>query len=618
MEPELSLTLRNNSMIKKCIMLYITVVYINLTSVGQTKELVNCNFNGEVKCEWVYQTGWVQNYNGLLDLTKHWNACVKPLNNNSTPDILEKSCAGSDRIFALNGAVVRFPENTTENNAFGHMIIDHSSNWSEGFIFELADTLSNAYFGTYYRLEMKIAYSDTTKSSGNTVNYPSGNPFYTVKDKKHKFRVAFSENMENWDRGYNNEFWDDITDRFVIEENSASEWKTVVYEFAVPRNIDASKLKYLVIRADVHPDVAAVNQHFYDDLFIDDVKLTRHNACESMCIADNGRENIKVKCLVPTSSTSFDTINVDNETQLLNFGTNYRSDFKLIITNAMYYSVEIYDEWGGKQYHYESKDLNLLEDDYTNIGGFLPDTTVFRWWGTSQDGTPLMNAGNITQYLILINYRNCSTNKYISTSILFNHLNQTFNYTDIRPENFVDTLANCCPEILEVDNFTYTTSVRESRNNYIYAALNDPVTVSSGTFVQYNAGNEIKLGSGFTVASGGKFEANIRGCVQNHYNQWKRSPVSSGTFVSDFRENLFEAETSQQEKYLLYPNPAKAEVIVLAANNDVQYNILDLVGRVIDAGTINAGTNTIDISAFRKGTYTVIIDQTYVKKIIKY
>jgi hypothetical protein len=169
-------------------MLYITVVYINLTSVGQTKELVNCNFNGEVKCEWVGQSGLFQNYNTLLDATKFWNTCVKPLNEQnsgvgdggkSTPDILEKSCAGSDRIFALDGAVVRFPENTTENNGFGHMILDHKIDYSEGFIFELAEPLSNDYFNTYYRLEMKIAYSDTTKSSGNTINYPNGNPFYT-------------------------------------------------------------------------------------------------------------------------------------------------------------------------------------------------------------------------------------------------------------------------------------------------------------------------------------------------------------------------------------------------------------------------------------------------------
>jgi hypothetical protein len=442
------------------------------------------------------------------------------------------------------------------------------------------------------------------------------NPFYTVKDKKHKFRVAFSENMKKWDGEFNNEFWDDITDRFVIEENSASEWKTVVYEFAVPRNFDASKLKYLIIRADVHPDVAAVYQHFFDDLFIDDVKLTQHNACESMCISENGRDDISIKNTAGPNKT----INVQNDIMLSNFDGTTRSDFTLIFTNTMYYNVKIFDRWGAQQYEYESKDLNVLQDEYNVFGREMPDTTVFSWWGTSQSGVPLSNANVEQIYAILISAKNCGVGKNVdfSTSLVFQHLTNTLNFTDVRPENFIDTVANCCPEILEVDNFTYTNSVRESRNNYIHAALNDPVNVSSGTFVQYNAGNEIKLGSGFTVASGGKFEANIRGCVQNHYNQWKRSPVSTGTFVSDFRENLFESETVQQEKYLLYPNPAKSEVIVLAANNDVQYQILDLVGRVIDAGTINAGTNTIDISAFRKGTYTVIIDQTYVKKIIKY
>lgn len=597
----------------------------SFTVLSQNSIVLNCNFdNGVSRCEYTPST--FTDYSDLLDNTAYWKTCAKPVNqlgggtnffgnptNRTSPDYFKGSCANSEQVFSSGVGVMRFPIGTSQNNGFIALAVN--KDWKEGVIFNIEGGLSNDNW-IYYELTMKVSYSDTNYWAQVQPGFPNGVPSYDRKIKNHRLKVSFSEWGENWSASSNNnEQWLDVTDAFNLPENSSNEWHLVTHKFRVPANFDASELKNMIIQADIDGSYASA---YSDVIFIDEVTLTQINACQSMCLGDNGRSDISIKNLIGSDINST-IISVNDTTILSNFDGTHRFDFKLFFTNTMYYNVKIFDRWGGQQYEYESKDLNILEDDFMNIGGFMPDTTVFRWWGTSQDGTPLMNAGNTQMYTILINARNCNTNDYYGTSVAFQHLTNTFNYTDIRPENFVDSLANCCPEILEVDNHTYTTPVRESRNNYIHSALNDPVTVSSGTFVQYNAGNEIKLGSGFTVVPGGKFEANIRDCELNHYNLWKKTPVSDGTFVNDIREDL-NLETLSQgvSSFLIYPNPVKSELSIYTSVNNSTFTVFDIYGRKVDSGILNLGSNRIDVSAYRKGTYTIKINENYVKKIIKY
>ena len=70
--------------------------------------------------------------------------------------------------------------------------------------------------------------------------------------------------------------------------------------------------------------------------------------------------------------------------------------------------------------------------------------------------------------------------------------------------------------------------------------------------------------------------------------------------------------------FLIYPNPVKSELSIYTSVNNSTFTVFDIYGRKVDSGILNLGSNRIDVSAYRKGTYTIKINENYVKKIIKY
>lgn len=581
--------------------------------------ILDCDFQtGVSTCERTPSN--YQIYSSILSATSYWNTCAKPLNflggNNfwgntylqASPDLIKDDCGDANRLLSKGTAgVKRLPESITSNNIYIGLAGNYNLPFQEGVIFDLETNFQGGLL-KYQTLTFDLAFSDTTGWGD------AGGTNFNPKDYKKVLKIYLSKWGENWNASSNNNILYEIeSDKLVLPINSNPGWQTITIKFKIPEEIYSPDLNHLIIQAigdESHP------VGYYDYLYIDNVKLNEIDACQSMCLGDNVHSDIDIKNLVGASLTMID---VQDTNILANFDGSTRSDFKLFFTNTMYYNVKIFDRWGGQQYEYEAKDLNILEDDFMNIGGFMPDTTVFRWWGTSQDGTPLSNAGNTQMYTILINARNCTTNDFYGTSLAFQHLTETHNYTDIRPENFVDTLENCCPETLEVDNFTYTSSIRESRNNYIHAALNDLVVVESGVFVQYNAGNEVKLGTGFTVNSGAKFEVNIRDCEMNYYNHWKREPTSNGTFINDTKEMLRTISSTQEnDVFMVYPNPVNSELFVYSFKVGSEYFILDIFGKVIDHGILSYGSNIINTKEYRKGTYIIRIENEHYEKIIKY
>lgn len=584
---------------------------------GQSKVILSCDFeDGTTSCD--YTASNYQLYSSLLNATSFWNTCTKPANlletnNNNlrtSPDYFNYSCVGDDRIFSFDVDVRKFPTGSEVQNNFGGMIA--TPHWKEAFMFDFDGGLSNGDW-VYYELSFKAAFSDTMKWLNPTPNYPEGDPAYNPKLKEHPFKVSFSEWGENWrTNSNNNELWFDISNDFVIGENAHSGWHDISVKFKIHPSIDATRLKHLIIESDL--DSSAISSYF-DYLFIDDVVLTQIDACESLCKNDKSSDSIEFKNLLRNSFLyeTFDVFPVDDNTTVYNYYNGVRTELYLMMTNAMSYDVSIYDMWGGKQYGYSSKDVNILEDD----DAFTDDTTVFRWWGTSQDGTPLYGAGNYNTYLLTVQAKNCLHVENLSTVISFQHLTTTHNFTDIRPENFVDTLENCCQDFLTVDNHTYTTDVREVRNNYIHAALVDPVTVSSGSYVQYNAGNEIIVGPDFKVEPGGKFSAQIRDCELNHFQQWKKSPESGSFISSEIEESKLIQDLDNLGSPLVYPNPTKGRINVYNPNKRQEAVILDLYGRKVKTVYLENGINNLNLVDLSKGTYTLKMKK-HVQKIIKY
>ena len=73
----------------------------------------------------------------------------------------------------------------------------------------------------------------------------------------------------------------------------------------------------------------------------------------------------------------------------------------------------------------------------------------------------------------------------------------------------------------------------------------------------------------------------------------------------------------------VYPNPSTNQfqlVLNVAANQAMQYEVSDVMGKVVYTSSMNAGKSTIDASAWSNGIYTLkLIDGTavYQTRIIK-
>lgn len=584
-------------------------------NVNGQRIIIDYNFDdGSQVCD--FTTPDSKKYIDLLQQTKNWNSKVKPANIKSgggglltTPDYFSENCGDNNGVFenivGNTTSYFQFPQSDNLNNKFASIL--GSKNWEEGIIVPFDQNMTSG-FGVYYSFSFDIAIDDYYGGRANDIELKA-------------FLTKWGEHWES--TSSNNVIYEIESPKLTISKNSTSDWKRITINFRIPAKEDGTSingsLNHLVIKA-----VKTENKPVY----IDNVEIVQFDACTSMCKSDKSDSELSTRFMTRDSvsnPTSFSIADVSNDDPVTNFNNNgVVSDLKIKFDNSMYYKVSIFDGWGGKQYEYESLDFATLDDVEFTVNGnaispFGEDISVFRWWGTSQDGTPLLGGGASNDYILQIETRNCNEVKFYGTSLIYVHPTNTFNFTDLRPENFVDTVANCCQEILEVDNHIYITSVRESRNNYIHSALNGPVSVNSGTFVQYNAGNEVKIGSGFTVAPGGKFEANIRDCELNHNVLWKRSPVQNETFINEASEDLsFNIEQSRINEYLVYPNPVKSKLSIYSRSNNSEFIILDLSGREIHSGVLNTGSNSIDINAFRKGSYIIKINNTYVKKIIKY
>jgi hypothetical protein len=190
----------------------------------------------------------------------------------------------------------------------------------------------------------------------------------------------------------------------------------------------------------------------------------------------------------------------------------------------------------------------------------------------------------------------------------------------------IDTLENCCPEYLIIDDEEYTVNTKLAVNNYIHSGLSDDVLVKNGVSVEYNAGNDIKLGNFFKVESGGNFKAILRPCEsvdstlnkrQATKNQWQRpepEPVDS-LIVNKVlnRKSVF-----QDDPYLaLKPNPSYSRIDVKYTESEFEYEIIDSRGEIVQKGYSNQSSTTLNISMLRKGLYYLKV-KNHVSKFIKF
>lgn len=584
---------------KYIISFFLTLSYFQIFS---QNVIINYDFeDGMPICD--YTPSDFKKYSDLVDFCKRWQSIYKPANVKigtfcSSPDYFSEKCADNNGNFQVNGsnAIHKLPQSNNLNNKFASFV--GSTDYNEAIILPFNKKMKHQ-FGVYYTLSFDYAVDDF---HGNALS-------------DYELQVYLSKWEEHWESSSSNNVLHEILDpKLTLTKNSTSTWQRVSIVFQLPLGINNadinSQLNHLIIKA---------KRTKLRYIYIDNVELLEFNPCESICRPKNFNKSISLLNLVPNSATSTGFFHkpVNNSAILANFDPGAREDFKLLMTNAMYYKVEIFDSWGGLQYVYESHDNNMLKD---LNNPFKPDTTVFRWWGTSQSGVPLSNAGDVNDYIIKIRARNCFHDINVGTSLAFMHLTNTENFTSIRPPNFDWKLDNCCPDNLVVDNHIYDTDVREVRDNYIHAALNGNVSVIDNTRVVYSAGKEVVIGAGFKVEQGSKLEIKIQPCELNPRNGWKINPVTTRDFDFFHREEILLENIEDDLKidtYLIYPNPSSDYLHIVVPTSDSKYAFYDFTGRLLQFDYLSEGTNKIDISRFRKGTYIIIIDNLYVQKIIK-
>jgi choice-of-anchor B domain-containing protein len=93
----------------------------------------------------------------------------------------------------------------------------------------------------------------------------------------------------------------------------------------------------------------------------------------------------------------------------------------------------------------------------------------------------------------------------------------------------------------------------------------------------------------------------------------------SGGFFLVNSSTLGLNDVGLENAFLIYPNPTSNELHIEDPNHSISdIRIVDLMGKILyDEKELNAGDNILNISSFSKGIYFVIINDQYVKKIIK-
>lgn len=77
-------------------------------------------------------------------------------------------------------------------------------------------------------------------------------------------------------------------------------------------------------------------------------------------------------------------------------------------------------------------------------------------------------------------------------------------------------------------------------------------------------------------------------------------------------------ENKLLENIALYPNPVKETVYFKNIQENTAYQIVSVVGELVDAGTIAASNSSIDVSAIKKGVYLVRLSQGTNTRVLKF
>jgi hypothetical protein len=192
-----------------------------------------------------------------------------------------------------------------------------------------------------------------------------------------------------------------------------------------------------------------------------------------------------------------------------------------------------------------------------------------------------------------------------SPGALVNYIGNELAYTPSNLDNVQGydivnyELNDCCEDHAYFQNTTFTGLYRKDVHDFITAGANvtagtqGPVVVSSNANVLFHAGNAINLEPGFSVASGGVFNAVISDCIYGEIKNMGPTGRPRPELLPDGSLGY----AGVQKGIMAWPNPSMDGLIhILVGLQDSQENaqpvkliVSSMNGRIIGEVTALAG-----------------------------
>lgn len=360
--------------------------------------------------------------------------------------------------------------------------------------------------GLHYTVSMEVVLSNLFPSAWN------GTGRLKVGLAKNRVHYANSANPNNVCTegyvSYQDGLFQDIQiigsfDLDMAAYPPAEGWKRISASFRAWDNIDAYDWFFIDVEIPgYNPPSSPSDNCFGDFVYVDDVSLKRAEFCTSPCSPSHGPltywryvNNVPTYGVPPTSVI---------------VGGSAGQSFYLYVENAMGIDLTVFNSWGEEIYNQYAFDPNGLKDishpDYW-----------FSWTGEDHNGNYLYPGNTVLVYnLRMWNCNPGSLVNHIGNELAYvpSNLNNVQGYDIVNYE-----LNDCCEDHAYFQNTTFTGPYRKDVHDFITAGANvttgtqGPVIVSSGANVLFHAGNAVNLEPGFSVASGGVFNAVISDCI---------------------------------------------------------------------------------------------------------
>jgi hypothetical protein len=89
--------------------------------------------------------------------------------------------------------------------------------------------------------------------------------------------------------------------------------------------------------------------------------------------------------------------------------------------------------------------------------------------------------------------------------------------------------------------------------------------------------------------------------------------VSTDSVYSETWTGIFNSSTTNVN---VFPNPASSQLFIANAPPHSAYNIIDVVGKVVESGELTELNSKINVSTFNNGVYFLLLNNKYSFKII--